>query len=256
MHYRRVLTLSFLLSFGWAGAMKANGFDCSGTTTGLETEICKDTELSELAALAGVVGTVVGLDVRYSALNYDEDFGLSSGVRRLLSSLTLSEIETLVDLSHGLAWDLVFDDVHNILLINAKQRYAQGGLVVFAPSAQSTSTPIYVEMEHVFDAVRYRYRLVGNILEVISWARPSESTEKFRFQEGCWRLIGEDRLWANYMVEFNDDLVAISVNHLTGLAILDFKEEKGVERRFTPQVGCLDKKFNFYEIEYQDADGK
>lgn len=255
MHYRQVITLSFLLLLGWAGAVKADGLDCSGVTTGIEAEICKEAELSELAVLADVLGTVVGLEIRYAELGFDEDFGLSNGVRRLLSTLTFSEIEALMNSSRGLAWNFVFDDEHNILFINANQDQLQDGLVVFAPSANGTSTPTYVEMEYVFDPVRTGYHLLGNILEVTSRTRHSRSIEKFRYQNGCWRLIGEDRDWADLLVEFDDDLARVSINHLTGQAIFDFKENKGVERTFTPQVGCLHERLSFYEIEYHDVDG-
>ena len=206
--------------------MNADRLDCSGTTTGLETEFCKNTELSELAALADVLGTMVGLDVRYSASSHDDDFRTQQRCTPSVIDINTVRCGSLGRSFIGFGLGYCFDDVHNVLLINSKQWGSQDGLVVFAPSAQAASTPIYVEMNHVFDAVRYRYRLVGNVVEVSSSARPAEGAEKYRFQNGCWRLIGEDRRWSDYMVEFNDDLEAISINHLTGQAILDFKEEK------------------------------
>lgn len=255
MMCRRIFILPFLLSLGWGDASNADGFDCDNTTAGIEMAICNSTELSALAALADVLGTVVGLDVRYPETSVLEDVGMSNGVRRLLSTLTFYEIDPLINASQHLTWDFVFDDQNKILFINAKNDYLQDGLVVFDPSAIGSSTPIYTEMEYVFDAARERYRSVGNILEITSRARPSEFTEKYRYQDGCWRLIGEDTTWADYMVEFNDDLAAFSVNHLTGRAIFDFKKEKGVLRTFDPHVRCLHERPTYHEIEYHDADG-
>lgn len=250
-----VLTLCIALPVAWAGTSHADTLDCNNTTTEVEAAICYNTELLDLVAFADVLGSVVGLDIRYPDTDVNDDLGMSNSMRRLLSTLTLSEAEHLVNVSQPLAWDFVFDAQNNILFIKAKHEYLQDGLVVFDPSAVESARPLYTEMEYVFDAVRHRYRASGNILEIMSMARPAESTTKYRYQDGCWRLIGEDRTWAGYMIEFNDDLAAMSINHLTGQAIFDFKEDKGVLRSFDPEVRCLSDRFTYHDINYHDSDG-
>lgn len=250
----KILTLCVAFLPGWAGTSHADSLDCNNTTTEVEAAICYNTELLDLVAFADLLGGVVGLDIRYPDTAVNDDLGISNSMRRLLSTLTLSEVEHLVNVSQPLAWDFVFDAQNNILFIKAKHDHLQDGMVVFDPSAAGSSTPLFTEMEYVFDAVRYRYHADGNILEVTSSARPSSSTEKFRYQDGCWRLIGEDRAWAGYMIEFNDDIAAFSINHLTGQAIFDYKNEQGVQRTFDPQVRCLHQRPVYHQINYHDAD--
>jgi hypothetical protein len=254
MKTKRIHVLSLLFSLGWGSGAFADGLDCNPASTQIEAAICEDTALSELAAFADVLGEVTGLEVSYSEANDREDYGLSNGIQRLLSTLTVFEVEPLIKASEDLAWDFVFDDQNKILFIKAKYAHGQDALVVFDPSSSGGSTPLFSEMEFVFDAGRNRYRADGNILEVTWTGRPAENTEKFRYQDGCWRLIGEDTVWAGYMVEFNDDLAAQSMNYLTGHAIFDFKNEKGVVRRFDPQIRCLRQGPSFQEITFHEKD--
>ncbi|WP_417839981.1 hypothetical protein [Tritonibacter scottomollicae] len=252
----RLPTLLLLLSCGWGSASHADGLDCSHAVDDLEAAICAKSELSQLAALADALGSVVGLEVKYDAKSVNEDFGLSRGVGRLLSTLTLSEAHNLSGLSQRLPWNFVFDVEKKVLILNAEYTYLQDGLVVFDPTATSSSTPNYSEMETLYDAVRYSYRTVGNILEITSNARPAETTEKYRFQDGCWRLIGTDTVWAGNMVEFNDDLAAVSTNHLTGREVSDFKLEKGIVRTYDPFVQCLGDELSYGQIVYHDKEGQ
>lgn len=249
----KILTTCVTFWLGWASTSHADALDCNNTTTEVEAAICYNTELLDLAAFADLLGGIVGLDIRYPDTAVNDDLGMSNSVRRLLSTLTLSEVEHLIDVSEPLAWAFVFDKQNNILFIEAKHDDLQDGVVVFDPSATGSSTPLYTEMEYVFDAVRYRYHADGNILEVTSSARPSSSTQKYRYQDGCWRLIGEDRAWAGYMIEFDDDIAALSINHLTGQAIFDYKNEQGVRRTFDPHVRCLNQRPMYHEITYHDA---
>jgi len=58
------------------------------------------------------------------------------------------------------------------------------------------------------------------------------------------------------MIEFNDDLAAISINHLTGRALFDFKSEKGVVRRFDPSVQCLGDSLNANQLKFHATDNQ
>lgn len=253
---RKLRAFVLLMPFAWASAAHADAVDCNNTSGEIEAAICNNQEFSQLAALADALGTIVGLEVKYLETSVNGDFGIGRGVGRLLSALTFSEAHNLAGLSQGLPWDFVFDVPNKILVIRAETASLQDALVVFDPSAAKSSTPIYVELETLHDAVRHHYRSVGDILEIRSNARPAETVEKYRHQDGCWRLIGTDTVWAGYMIEFNDDLAVISINHLTGRAIFDFKEAKGVVRTLDPQVRCLNDRFTYQEFKYHDADGQ
>lgn len=250
---RSISALCFALTLCWGNPVKADGLNCLNPTTETEVAICNDPTLADMAVLAQVLGNIVGLDVRYAHSSIQEDLGLSNGLRRLLSTLTLAEAASLVDASQHLAWDVVFDEQNKILFINSDKANLQDGLVVFAPSAVGSSTPIYVEMELVLDAFRYRYRADGNILEARHSSKPASFTKKYRYQDGCWRLIGEEMTWVDYMIEYDNDMAAYSINHLTGQAIFDYKVETGVLRTFDPHIRCLDERLTYHEIDYHDA---
>jgi hypothetical protein len=252
----RLPTLLLLLSFGWGSTSYADSLDCNLAADDVEAAICAKSELSQLAALADALGSVIGLEVKYDARSVNEDFGISRGVGRLLSALTFAEAHNLAGLSQNLPWGFEFDVQNKILIISAETAWLQDGLVVFNPSSTGSSTSAYVEFETLYDAVRYRYRTIGNILEIQHRAQPAVTVHKYRHQDGCWRLIGTDTVWAGYMIEFNDDLTAVSINHLTGQAISDFKVETGVVRTFDPIVQCLGDGSPYHQIEYHDVDGE
>ena len=252
----RFPTFALLFLIGWGSVSHSDGLDCSRPVGDVEASICASSELSQLAALADALGSVVGLEVQYDANSVNEDFGLSRGIGRLLSTLTFSEAHNLSGLSQHLPWDFVFDVSNKILILRAENSSLQDGLALFGPRASSASTPIYAEIETMYDATRRRYRSDGDILEVTTSALPAETVEKFRHQDGCWRLIGTDTVWAGYMIEFNDDLAAISINHLTGRALFDFKSEKGVVRRFDPSVQCLGDSLNANQLKFHATDNQ
>jgi hypothetical protein len=249
----RLPVFIFFVSLSWSNATQAESVECGNINGEVAKAICAKSELVALAALIDALGSVVGLEVKYDANSIGEDFGMSRGVRRLLSTLTFAEAHNLDGLSPDLPWDFTFDVQNKVLILRAENAYLQDGLAVYPPTATSSSTPIYTDFPETYDALRYTYRMADDILEVTATARPADTTDKFRYQDGCWRLIGTDTVWAGYMIEYNDDLAAVSINHLTGREILDFKEKTGVLRTFDPAVRCLGDDFYAYQIEYHQS---
>ena len=248
-----IKSAAFVAAAIFAYPVSANNASCDNADTPAAEVICQSTELSELAALADVLRTLVGYDIRSEENATAEDAGLNHSVAKGLAMLTRDDIGPLINASHNLAWDITHDNLTHIILIKARQIHGQDGIVVFDPTAAPTSAPIYANLGYVFDAVRTGYSMKGNVLEVSSWARPSEGVQKFRYQDGCWRLIGEDRVWADYMIEFNDDIAALSVNYLIGLAIFDYKDKRGVRRTFDAEVMCLGQNAWDHPLTYHDA---
>ncbi len=251
-HLRR-LGLTLLLSGVFAGPSLADSVDCNYPEGDIERGICDDPNLATLAHLADVIGAVVGLDVRYAERGIWEDYGLNRAINRLLSTLALDDVAALTEPSVSADWNFIFDDQNKILFIEAKSYPLQNGVVVFDPDTDGTPAVLYVEMYNFDDAGRYSYRTVGNILEVRSSFRPAESVDKYRYQDGCWRLIGSDTAWAGYMIEYNDDIAAQSTNYLTGRSIFDYNTDQGVVRTFDPEVFCLGPFGSSNVIQYHDG---
>ncbi len=251
-HLRR-LGLTLLLSGVFAGTSQADSVDCNYPEGDIERGICDDPNLATLAHLADVIGAVVGLDVRYAERGIWEDYGLNRAINRLLSTLALDDVAALTEPSVSADWNFIFDDQNKILFIEAKSYPLQNGVVVFNPNADGTPPVLFAEMYSYDDVGRYSYRTVGNILEVTSRAQPAVSVDKYRYQDGCWRLIGSDTVWAGYIIEFDDDIAELSINYLTGRAIFDYKVDKGVVRTFDPEVLCLGPFASSNAIQYHDG---
>lgn len=232
-----------------AGSLQAVG-PCDTAGTRLPDTLCAKPELAELAALADRLGRIVGQHIPVAADPISEDFGLSRGITRLLSVLTLSEAKQLAKAQYDLPWQFHFDHAQKVLRLVSVDRYHQGGIAVFAPDAGPTATPEHAQMGQTYDAQRLSYAIKGRVLEVTAQAGAGLSIHKYRFQNGCWRLIGEDAYWPDHMVEFSNDLTSVSVNHLTGLAILTYFEDPEVRQTFTPLINCLSESVDGYGIQW------
>ena len=201
----------------------------------LEAEIYNDAALSDIASLAEEIGRAVGLDIRYESLGNAD--GLSAQLYRLFNTLTVADVDRLVP-QQGRSY--LFDEANRILFVHTEDSDLQDMMVVFDESGDAS----YIGMEPYDDAGRYSYRAVGNVLGVDSNFRPASFTQKFRYQDGCWRLIGSDGWWRD------EAPMEQSLNMLTGHEISTFRDETVRKRTFDPQVQCLGDTFYFYDLQY------
>ena len=228
LHKNRPYALAFLLSCLGAN-VNADLLACSEPATESEAAICKDRTLADLALLAGELGNAIGLDIRYSDIDPPNE--IYQRFDRLVRTLKVADMDKLT--AGRNLWTFDFNDANKILFISLDGSSAQDIMVVFGPEGEVA----YVAMEPADEAGRYDYRLVGNILELSSNFAPAGFVEKFRYQDGCWRLIGEDGSWRD------EDPYERSINYLTGRAIFHYKDGSSATRTFDPFVSCLGDNF-------------
>lgn len=223
------------LALSAMGSTASAGIDCNTPVTAVEATICNDAALSEIASLADEIGSAVGLEIRYDDLEQAGD--LHQRFDRLLKTLTIADVERLTP-KQGRSY--LFDVNNSILFLHTEASPLQDMMVVF----DQDGTASYIAMEPYDDAGRYYYRAKGNILEIDSSFSPASFTQKFRHQDGCWRLIGQDGAWRD------EDPSEQSVNFLTGQEISTFRDGSERVRSFDPFVICLGDGFYSYDIEY------
>lgn len=239
MILRQCRPYAFAFLFTGMGAMSsADTLDCTLPATDIEAAICSDQELSDIVGMANDIGNAVGLDIKYSDLEAPDQ--LYQRFERLLGVLTIGDMDKLTTEQQGVAFK--FDAPKKILFIDAGDSLLQDAIVVF----DASNKVAYMAMEAADDAGRYDYRAVGNVLEIDSSFAPASFTQKFRNQDGCWRLIGEDGRWRD------EDPIQRSINFLTGRAIFDYRDGSRVKRSFDPQVSCLGEDFSAYDLKYHD----
>ncbi len=236
-NYSKAFAIALLFS-GAGTSVGAGILNCSGTATATEIAICNDDALSDLANMAADIGNAVGLEIGYSNLATPDD--LYPRFDRLLRTLTVSDMDKLT--TRRQEWQFDFDGANKILFINTADSPLQNMMVVF----EADGSAGHVAAEHPYDAGRYSYRAVGNILEVTSSFAPALFIEKYRYQNGCWRLIGEDASWRD------EDPDQRSINYLTGQAIFEYKDGSSITRSFDTRVICLGEDSYSYEIEFHD----
>lgn len=83
------------------------------------------------------------------------------------------------------------------------------------------------------------YSFQNSILSVHHYSSPATNIKKYRWQNDCWRLIGEDRQFNFRGYNPNNERIGISINHLTGRAIYTFEEGVPINRTFDPEVWCF-----------------
>ena len=225
------------LALAGLGTAASAALDCTSPATQVEAAICNDAVLSEIASLAEEIGSAVGLDIRYDDLEQAD--GLSEQLHRLLKTLTVADVDRLTP-HQGRSY--LFDEANRILFSRAEDSALQEMMVVFDKDGAAS----YTAMEPFDDAGRYFYGTSGNILEIDSSFRPASFTRKFRYKDGCWRLIGEDHWWRD---EEPDES---STNFLTGRQISTYRDGSTRTQTFDPQVICLGDEFYFYDIVYHD----
>jgi hypothetical protein len=213
--------------------------------------ICGNSELSTVAYIAENIGNVVGLGIRYNDLNVYSNLDSQRGslrttlyqrLDRLLRTLTVANLDELTASSEGWAFD--FDPINKIFFVDVNGSDVEDIIVIF----NASGTVAHVEIDAgAGDGGSRSYKSEGNVLEITAvLGNALYFTQKFRYQDGCWRLIGEDG-WTGYEpANFN------SINYLTGQAIFDYEEGSSVSRTFDPQVSCLGEDFYSSEIKYYD----
>ncbi len=236
--YENKLCLVAFLVFCLGGNTNAGELACSDPANESEEAICKDPMLADLALLAAELGDAIGLDIRYSDIDPPSD--IYPRFDRLVRTLRVADMDKLV--AGRNLWTFDFDDANEILFMSLEASPLQDMMIVF----ETDGKVAYVASEDAEDAGRYHYRSVGNILEITSSFLPARFTNKFRHQDGCWRLIGEDGSWRD------EDPYASSINYLTGRAIFQYKDGSSTTRTFDPFVSCLGDNFYAYEITYHD----
>lgn len=216
--------------------VSADRLACAAPATEAEGAICKEPWLPDLALLAVELGDAIGLDIRYSDIDPPNEF--FGRLDRLLRTLTVADMEKLV--AGRNLWTFDFDVANKILFMRLDGSDLQDMMIVFGPEGNVA----YIASEDARDAGRYNYRTVGNVLEVSSHFAPALSIEKFRYQDGCWRLIGEDGQWRD------EDPNDSSINYLTGSAFFNYKDGSSITRTFDPFVSCLGEILYPQEITY------
>lgn len=215
----------------------AASFDCSKATTDIENAICADPKLGSLDELASILSSYVGLDINFKTSDlYIEDLAdyYAFQISRLMKLISIKDATKLH--SYRLEyWNLELNLDHRYLIFRPRVDNLQEGMILFG----ANNSTDYAVMEPISDAGKHVYNFSKGILETKAKYRPATITTKYRFEDDCWRLIGRDTIWAEYMIEFSDDLKSRSINYLTGKQIIQFANGN-IETKMTDViVSCL-----------------
>lgn len=217
----------------------AGSLACNEPANEAEAAICSDNILSDFALLAGELGNAVGLEIKYSDIEGTDDF--YQRFNRLVETLTIADMDKLMAETNS--WEFDFDEANAILFMGLEASPLQDIMIVFGTDGKVA----YVASEYAEDAGRYHYRSVGNILEITSSFLPASFTNKFRYQDGCWRLIGQNGSWRD------EDPHQGSINHLTGQVVFEYRDGSSTTRAFEPSVSCLGERFFLFDISVFEA---
>ena len=238
LKYMKSLALAFLLSVGAGGEVGAASFDCSEASTETEIAICADPVLSALDELARILSKYVGLVISFDEIdaNYDDiSEHYSLGINSLLRNVAQPHIGSLMDdIANLSTWDAELYP-GNVLIIRPQINGPQEVLIIFGES----HFPLFFEMEHILNAFSVQYSVENNVLFVRSFASPATIIEKYRWQNGCWRLIGSDRYFNHRGYNPDNDPIELSINTLTGQEILYYDNGNSIARTFDPEVWCI-----------------
>ena len=235
----------------------AASFDCDNAATETEIAICSDPELSALDELAGVLEKYVGLTVNFNEIdaNYDDIADhYTFGINSLLGLVAQPDIASLADdISNLSTWEAELYP-RNVLIIRPQIYGLQEVLIIFGERVLGERHyPLLVEMEHINSPLSFQYSIENNVLSVSMNASPANLLHKYRWQNNCWRLIGEDHYpkFRGYNPE--NDPVGRSINYLTGQAILSYDVGESIARTFDPEVWCIGEGKGLNSIDYHDG---
>ena len=226
------------------------GASCENPEIQQLQQLCISDENAAEIELADAFSAITGLAIDYSSLDSTnpnwQDYGIEASLRLLAqavskASLDAAALEVLTALNH---WAPEYHPEHSVLIVRPvsdMQHQLQEQLLVLAPSDHPTGS--YVEIWGHIDAVRYGYAFDENVLISTRSARPFSNEYKHRFQDGCWRLIGEETSEDPFLM--GSPITHISINYLTGRAVTTLDTGHGdgstyeEERMFTPTRICL-----------------
>ncbi|MDB9943438.1 hypothetical protein OAD19_00075 [Octadecabacter sp.] len=248
----RQLFISLMLVAGVPSIAAAASFDCDRAATETEIAICNDPKLSALDELSGVLTKYVGLTINFNEIdaNYDDITDhYSFGINSLLGLVAQPDIASLADdISNLSTWEAELYP-RNVLIIRPQIYGLQEVLIIFG----ERHYPLFVEMEHINSPFSFQYSIENNVLFVSMHANPASILHKYRWQNDCWRLIGEDSTFNHRGHNPNNDPVGRSINYLTGQAILSYDNGEPIARTFDPEVWCIDQGKGSYSIDYHDG---
>ena len=248
----RKLLIGLMLLVGAPSLTLAASFDCDKATTETEIAICADPELSALDELADVLEKYVGLTVNFNEIdaNYDDIADhYTFGINSLLGLVAQPDIASLADDVANLStWEAELYP-SNVLIMRPQIYGLQEVLIIFG----ERHYPLFVEMEHINSPFSFQYTIEDNVLFVSMNANPASILHKYRRQNDCWRLIGEDSTFNHRGYNPSNDPVGRSINYLTGHAILSYDNGKSIARTFDPEVWCIGEGKGSYSIDYHDG---
>ena len=244
--------ISILLFSLLVSPLYAASFDCSKATTHSGKIICEES-LPALDELASVVSNFVGLPLDLNSKQFDEATSTvisddpfsekiadqyAAAIKRLLTVIKFQDVEALSFLISQLqSWDVSLSKDKSILIIKPNGRlWNPEGILVYE---NKNGFPKFVNFETHVNAVQTRFNFDGKILKVSKESRHFGVYKKYRFQNGCWRLIGEDGLYTSAAMLDDSDIEEYSINYLTGKEINKFVNGNTATEINEIKISCL-----------------
>ena len=250
----RPLLIRLMLLVGAPSLALAASFDCDRAATETEIAICADPELSALDELASAFSPFIGLQIDLTNIPQQPEYisddpmaerlagYYSDGIERLMGLLALSDLKGLSAAINDLpSWDAALFSNDKVMIIRAEDYvgHLQDGIIVFSDdSSNPDRRPVFYDFETHINALSTTYNFVDDIIIREIGNRRVNDQEKYRNQDGCWRLIGAE--WEEL---FNSGLAAEvrkqSVNLLVGRMVETFYSGQERQSEFVPSVVCL-----------------
>ncbi|WP_340261036.1 hypothetical protein [Roseobacter sp. HKCCA0882] len=221
-----ILALALCLTHTTALSANPMRSSCADPEALTLQHLCSDEDNVAVIELADALSSITGLVIDYSLLDETDrdwnDYGIEQVYYPSLQALAqvvskdLLNPDALGILSSLRHWTPEYYEEHDVLVLQPVSDRLQQHLFVLTPADHASGS--YVEINTHNDAIGYQYNFEGDILIARSSSSHASFSTKYRFQDGCWRLIGADRWWNSFLV--GTDLREESVNYLTGRAIL------------------------------------
>ncbi|MEM5470082.1 hypothetical protein [Celeribacter marinus] len=254
LQYIRSLGFALLLSVGVVSVGKAASFDCNKATTETEIAICADPELSALDELASAFLPFVGLQIDLSNIPEQPEYvsddpmterlavHYSDGIQSLMSLLDLVDLKGL---SHAInvlsGWDATLFSSDKVMIIRSAKRLRnlQDGIIVFLEGSSNTyGNPVFYDFDTHINAFSTNYNFVDDIIIRETGNRLVSDQEKYRNQDGCWRLIESE--WEEFFDSGPaEEVRKQSANRLVGRMVETFYSGEERQSEFVPSITCL-----------------
>ncbi|MDB9943433.1 hypothetical protein OAD19_00050 [Octadecabacter sp.] len=250
----RKLLISLMLVGVVPSTTAAASFDCDKAATETEIAICSDPELSALDELASVFSPFVGVQIDLTNIPEQPEYisddpmterlagHYSDGIERLMGLFALSDLKGLSDAINDLpSWDAALFSNRKVMIIRSEERVGnlQDGIIVFSEgSSHPDRSPVFWDLATHINAVSTTYNFFDDIIIRERGNGRFNDQEKYRNQDGCWRLIGAE--WEEF---FSGGPAAEvrkqSVNMLVGRMVETFYSGQERQSEFVPSVVCL-----------------